>query len=680
MPRSVRWIFRILLCSLILSPILPVTSGLSAQQKHPIGIDAYIGLKTVGDPQLSPDGQRVAFTLTSTLLQDNKSVTKIWLADLNSGRTTQLTSGSGSDHNPRWAPDGKSVVFISSREGAPQIWRLPLEGGEAAKLTETGGGVNDFLMAPDGRTFYYTSDVRWPDSTEIDRRNGNYPTDAKIWTNLFYRHWNEWRVGLRSHLFRLDPDDGHSTDITPIDRDVPPLALGGRDIAISPANTELAIVYNPDSVVATSTNNDVFLMGVDGEGRQPITTSRANDNSPLYSPDGRNLAYLAMSVPGFEADRQEIVLFERASGRRIALTPDWPLSVAAINWAPDSRSIYAEVEERGEHAFYRIDLNGGKRFKLVSGGFNTALQVSSRLDRLVYLHSSAVHPLEVWTSKIDGKEARAVTHIHDEQFAGLDIRPLEAFAFVGALGDSVHGWLMKPPGFDSTKRYPLVYLIHGGPQGAWLDQWHARWNYALFAARGYVVAAVNFHGSTGYGQAFTNAISGHWGDIPYEDLMRGLDVLAARPYVDPTRLGAAGASYGGYMIYWMAGHTDRFKVMVAHDGVYNNLSMAGSTEELWFPEHEFGGTMLDTQGRATMEMWSPANAVAQWKTPMLIVHSQKDYRIELSEGLQAFTALKLLGVPAKFLYFPDEDHFISRPRNRRIWWNTVLDWLDQYLK
>lgn len=670
---------RLLLSALTVLSTLPAPL-LAQQQKRAIRVDEYVALKTVGDPQLSPDGQRVAYTITTTSLTDNRGVSKIWFADLNSGRTSQLTSGPGSDRSPRWAPDGKSVIFISSRDGGPQLWRLSLEGGEAVKLSNFPAGVNDFIMAPDGNTFYFTSDIRWPDSTEIDRRNGPYPTDAKIWTDLFYRHWNEWRVGIRSHLFRLDAADGSIADITQIDRDVPPLALGGRDIAISPANTELAIVYNPDSVVATSTNNDVFLMGIDGEGRQPITTSTANDNSPVYSPDGRTIAYLAMRVPGFEADRQEIMLYERASNRRIPLTPDWDLSVGAINWSPDSRALFAEVEERGEHVIYRIEVNGGKRTRIISGGFNTSLQLAARGDRMVFLHSSATHPLEVWTARTDGKEARAVTHVHDEQFAALDIRPAERFAFIGALGDSVHGWLMKPPGFDSTKRYPLVYLIHGGPQGAWLDQWHSRWNYALFASRGYVVAAVNFHGSTGYGQKFTDAISRHWGDIPYEDLMKGLDYVASLPYVDPTRLGAAGASYGGYMVYWMAGHTDRFKVLVAHDGVYNTLSMAGSTEELWFPEHEFGGEMIDTPGRANMELWSPVNAVAQWKTPMLIVHSQKDYRIELSEGLQAFTALKLLGVPAKFLYFPDEDHFVTRPRNRRLWWNTVLDWLDQYLK
>jgi dipeptidyl aminopeptidase/acylaminoacyl peptidase len=275
---------------------------------------------------------------------------------------------------------------------------------------------------------------------------------------------------------------------------------------------------------------------------------------------------------------------------------------------------------------------------------------------------------------------RQLTHENDEALRHLQLAPLEPFSFLGALGDSVHGYLMKPPGFDERQRYPVAYLIHGGPQGAWLDNWHARWNYALFAARGYVVAAVNFHGSTGYGQEFTNSISRHWGDYPYEDLMKGLDYVSRLPYVDSTRMGAAGGSYGGYMVFWMAGHTTRFKALVAHDGVFNPVSMAGTTEELWFPIHEFGGSQLAQASRATMEKFSPANYLANWTTPMLVVHGEQDFRVTVSEGLQAFTALRLRGIPAKFLYFPDEGHWVLKPRNRRLWWGTVLDWMDQYLK
>jgi dipeptidyl aminopeptidase/acylaminoacyl peptidase len=668
----------LLLVGGILLSSLPA-SLLPAQQKHALGIEEFVTLPTVGDPQVSPDGKLVAYTISTPSLQDNRSLTRIWVARVSSGKSWELETGAGSARAPRWSPDGQTVAFIADRDGGPQIWRIPVEGGPPTKTTAFEAGISDYLWAPDGQGFYFWSDLKWPDSTEVERRNGRYPTDARIWSGLFYRHWNEWRTGIRSHLFRFDLDGGSVTDLTPFNADVPPLALGGRDIALSPNGREIAFVSNRDSVVATSTNNDVFTEQPNGGGIRAITTSQANDNSPLYSPDGKYLAYLAMTAPGFEADRQQVMLVDRMSRRSVSLTPDWPLSVGALQWTPDSRALIAEVEERGGHGFYRIVLSDGKRTLLVTGGVNTALQVSPTDGRLVFLRQSHTHPAEVYLADADGRGVRQLTHVHDQVFASLDIPPLEPFGFVGALGDSVHGWIAKPPAFDPNKKYPIIYLIHGGPQGAWLDEWHARWNYALFAARGYVVAAVNFHGSTGYGQDFTNSISQHWGDYPYEDLMKGLDVVSALPYVDPNRIGAAGASYGGYMIYWLAGHTDRFRALIAHDGVFNPLSMSGSTEELWFPLHEFGGSQLDDAGRATMERWSPANYIGRWQTPMLVIHSQNDFRVDVSEGYQAFTALRLRGVPGKFLYFPDEDHWVLKPRNRRIWWGTTLDWMDQWL-
>jgi dipeptidyl aminopeptidase/acylaminoacyl peptidase len=421
---------------------------------------------------------------------------------------------------------------------------------------------------------------------------------------------------------------------------------------------------------------DVYVMRPDGSGLHAITTGPGADNTPRYSPDGRWLAYLSLERPGFEADRGRLMLMPRAEGRSggqaVEVTKGWTTSVGSYAWCPDAKCIYAVAEERGRVNVRRIDL-ATMRDALVVGGGGVNTRVTVAPDgRVAYLHQSATEPAEIWLS------GKRVSRHTDAGVAPLDLRPLESFGFVGALGDSVFGWLLKPPGFDPAKKYPLVYLLHGGPQGAWEDDWHPRWNYQMFAARGYVVAAVNFHGSTGYGQRFTDAISQHWGDYPYEDLMKGLDVVARLPYVDSTRMGAAGASYGGYMIYWLAGHSDRFKTLVAHDGVFDLLSMYGSTEELWFVEWELGGTPY--ANRALYEKWSPLNFAQHWKTPMLIVHSQLDYRVDLSEGYQAFTALRKMGVPAKFLYFPDEGHWVRSPRNRRVWWGTVLDWLDEYLR
>jgi len=426
-----------------------------------------------------------------------------------------------------------------------------------------------------------------------------------------------------------------------------------------------------DSTVADNTNVDIYA--IDGPNLHRVTTNPGADNTPRFSPDNRWTSFLSMERAGFEADRVRLMVADRSTGMGpiVDATAGWALSVGSYSWCPNSKCIYAVVEERGRDNIYRIDIPGYKRTRVIAGGVNTGIQVGPDNRTLVYLHQSNTQPPEIWVS------GKALTHHNDSALATLDLPPLEEFGFVGANGDSVFGWSQKPPGFDPTRKYPLVYLIHGGPQGAWTDSWGPRWNNQMFAARGFVVAEVNFHGSTGYGQKFTDAISQHWGDYPYEDVMKGVDAVARLPYVDSTRMGAAGASYGGYMILWLAGHTNRFKVLVDHDGVFNPVSMAGSTEELWFTDWEFGGPLY--QNRALYEKWSPLNHVSDWKTPLLVVHSQLDYRVDLSEGYQAFTAAKRMGLDAKFLYFPDEGHWVLRPRNRRIWWRTVLDWLEVHL-
>jgi dipeptidyl aminopeptidase/acylaminoacyl peptidase len=650
-----------------------------AEAQRPMTVEDLLAVRMVSDPQISADGQMVAFTVTEASLDSNRNISRVWTVPAAGGAARQVTDGPGNDRSPRWAPDSRSLAFISTRSRGSQVWRVPVAGGEAERVTSLAGGVNDFSWSPDGRYLFLVSDVKWPPTQEVDRRNGAYPTEARIWTSLMFRHWNEWRAGTRTHLFRHSIPDGRVIDLTPIDRDVPTLALGGRDVAMAALGTELAVVYNPDPEPAVSTNNDIFVMGPDGTARQPITTSPANDHSPAYSPDGRYIAYLAMEVPGFESDRQHIVLYERATGRRAPLTNEWDRSVAAVRWMPHSRSIIAEVEERGERSVYSVEVPSGRTTRLLNGGTTSDVQVAPAGDFLVFLRHSATAPPEIYRADAAGRGLRALTRFNTALVSQLDLAPAESFGFVGAASDSVFGWIVRPPKFNSRRRYPLIYLVHGGPQSAWLDQWHARWNYALFAARGYVVAGVNFHGSTGYGRRFTNSISRNWGGLPYEDLMKGFDHLGRLSYVDTTRAGAAGASYGGYMIYWMAGQTSRFKALVAHDGVFNPLSMAGSTEELWFPHHEFGGTPLSPAARANMEKWSPANFVSRWSTPLLVVHSENDFRVDVSEGFQAFTAARLRNVPSKFLYFPDEDHYVVKPRNRRLWWGTVLDWMDTHL-
>ena len=648
-------------------------------QRRAITFEDFIAMKAVSDPQPSPDGRWVAYAVATPSLIDNRNVSRIWLAEVATGANRQLTQGPGSDRSPRWSPDGKTLAFLSTRQNGPQVWVLDLTGGEARRVSNLAEGVGELYWLPDGKGFLIVSDVKWPPQQEIDRRNGDYPTDARLWTELLWRHWDEFRAGRRQHVFRVDVAGGEARDLTPVDHDVPAIATGGDgDVAVSPDGREIAVAMHGDSIVADNTNVDVYVMAPDGGGLHAVTAdNKGADNTPRYSPDGQWLSWLSMERAGFEADRLRLMLRRRTAGqsdsRTAEATAGWTLSVGSYTWCPDSKCIYAVVEERGRDNIYRIDIPSFRRTVAVGGGgLNTNVSVVADGKTLVYLHQSDTQPPEVWAV------GKPLSHQNDAALAGLDLPPLAEYGFVGAQGDSVFGWIQKPPAFDAARKYPVVYLIHGGPQGAWTDYWGSRWNYQLFASRGYVVAAVNFHGSTGYGQKFTDAISRHWGDYPYEDVMKGLDQVARLPYVDSTRMGAAGASYGGYMIYWIAGHTDRFKTLVDHDGVFNTVSMAGSTEELWFTDWEFGGTPY--QNRPLYEQWSPLNTVKNWKTPMLIVHSQLDYRVDLSEGYQAFTALRRMGVPAKFLYFPDEGHWVLRPRNRRLWWGVVLDWLDQYLK
>jgi dipeptidyl aminopeptidase/acylaminoacyl peptidase len=675
--RTAKRLVLVLGCLIVPSSVVP---ALAAAQKRAMTVEDYLALKSVGDPQLSPDGKRVAYTVTDVSLKDNRGISRIWIADVTPGgaQPRPLTAGPGSDRQPRWSPDGRTLAFVSTRENGPQLWVLPIDGGEARRVTNLADGAFDPVWLPDGTGLVVTSDIKWPAEQEIDRRNGDYPTEARLWTQLFWRHWDDWRAGKRQHLFAVALAGGAAKDLTPVDHDVPTIATAGDgDVAVAPDGKEIAIAMHGDSTVADNTNVDIYLMNPDGTGLHALTTNRGADNTPRYSPDGKWLAYLSMERAGFEADRVRLMVMRRNDGKTETGSPTdatsgWTLSVGSYMWCPDSGCIYAVVEERGRENVYRIDVPSFHRSVAVSGGVNTNPSVASDGRTLVYLRQTSTQPAEVWVA------GRQLSHHNDAALAGLDLKPLEEFGFRGALGDSVYGWILKPPGFTPSRKYPLVYLLHGGPQTAWLDLWHARWNYQMFAARGYVVAAVNRHGSTGYGQAFTDAVSQHWGDYPYEDLMKGLDVVTRLPYVDSTRMGAAGASYGGYMIYWIAGHTARFKTLVAHDGVFNTVSMAGTTEELWFPNWEFAGTPYGN--RALYDKWSPLHFVKNWKTPILIVHSQLDYRVDLSEGYQAFTAAKVMGVPAKFLYFPDEGHWVLKPRNRRLWWGTVLDWLDQYLK
>jgi len=546
---------------------------------------------------------------------------------------------------------------------------------------------------------------------------------AKIFSRLFYRHWNAFTEFKRSHLFvipagatveagvspALSPGSPPASasggplqkstmarDLTPGDHDVPPFSLGGQDMyTISPDGQEVAYTSNVDEVEATSTNNEIFVVPISGGAPKKISTSPGSDTTPLYSPDGKYLAWRSQARAGFEADKWRLLTYNRQSGKLADTAANFDRSVGSFAWRPSPQtppqSIWFTAEDEGNSMLFGTDAEGistTRTPKHDSGAKVSPFHADDLVfagEKLFFTEMSGTAPNEIWvydlaTGQMSPATFHAVTHMNDALLSQIDMQPLEAFWFKGANNDDVQGFLIKPPGFDPNKKCPLKFLIHGGPQGAWGNSWSYRWNAELFAATGnYVVVMINFHGSTGYGQKFTDSISGDWGGKPYVDLMRGLDyVEKAYPFIDKNREAALGASYGGYMANWLLGHTDRFKCIVSHDGMFNAESAYGTTEELWFANWEFGGPPW--KKRDAYRKWSPHEYAQNFKTPTLVVHGQNDYRLDVSQGFDLFTTLQVLKVPSKMLYFPDEGHWVLKPQNSQLWYKTVNDWVDQWCK
>ena len=660
--------------------------GLAAPAK-PITFDDFIRIKRVSDPQVSPDGSLIAFVVTIMDKEANKGNSDIWIVPVKGGEMRQLTSGPKADFNPRWSPDGKKIAFISARTGTPQVYIISLAGGEASPLTSLSTGASGVIWSPKGTHLAFTSSV-YPDCADDDcnkkraEEEEKNPVKARLYDRLLYRHWNTWWDGTRSHLFIVPDEGGKPVDVTPGDYDTPPIALGGsQDYTFSPDGNEICFVRNtdPELALGLGTNNDLFLTSIKGGESKPLTTSRGNDNLPVYSPNGQYVAYLAMARPGFEADKSSLMLHDRKTGKLINLTESLDSSIQEFLWSADSSTVFFSAEEKGRTVLFKMPLKTAKSEKILEGHFANSFSLSPDSKVMVFLSQAMDHPADVYSYDLQTGKLAQITDVNKEILSLLQMNPAEEFWFEGAGKDKVHGFLLNPPSFDPAKKYPLVMLIHGGPQGAWYDNFHYRWNAQMFAAAGYAVAMINFHGSTGYGQAFTDSISGDWGGKPYQDIMLGLHyLLSQHNYIDKSRLAAAGASYGGYMIDWIEGQTDAFKCLISHSGVYDLRSEWGSTEELWFPEWEYRGTPWTSPEQ--YQKWSPSSYVQNFKTPCLVIHSQNDFRVPLSQGLQFFTALQRMKVPSKFLYFPDEDHFVQKPQNAQLWWKTMLDWLAYYFK
>jgi dipeptidyl aminopeptidase/acylaminoacyl peptidase len=736
---------RLLIVSLAL---IAFASSLAAQSKHPFTFEDMMKLKRVGDPQISPDGKWVIFSVVDVDLAANIKTPHIWIVRVGadaSSATERSSAGSSSaeriliadqdSDRPRWAPDGNRFAFLSTKDGGSQVWVADFDGAAGTvsaihKLTSIATEASGELWSPDAKNILFTSDV-YPEcdgaleaeadcnAKKLDEHEKS-KVKALIFDHLLYRHWNAYKEGKRTHIFVASAcvgtgapgcPAGAARDLTPGDYDSPVFSLGGQDdYAFSPDGQEICYASNHDKNPAASTNNDLWTVPANvGAGASPtqvfakiknITADNpASDTSPLYSPDGRYIAYRAQKRPGYESDRFRLMLYDRKTGEKKDLTEGFDHWAGTFVWAPDSKTIAFSAEHEGHSLVYAMDIaNSQNSRRALVAGFNDDLAVAPGGKALLFTRMSLMAPTEIYASSVAGEGCPAktgnvdagkescslhkdwaVTHSNDSLLSKVAMSKIESFSFNGAHNDEVEGFLVKPPNFDASKKYPVKFLIHGGPQGAWGDDWSYRWNPELFAADGYVVIMINFHGSTGYGQKFIDAINGDWGGAPFEDLMKGLDYAEQTyPFIDKTRECALGASYGGYMANWILGHTDRFKCIVSHDGMFNAESAWGSTEEMWFNDWEFKGTPYDN--RESYVKWSPHQYAKNFKTPTLVIHGQRDYRLDVSEGFQLFTTLQMQGIPSKMLYFPDEGHWVLKPQNSQLWYKTVNDWVDQWTK
>jgi dipeptidyl aminopeptidase/acylaminoacyl peptidase len=678
--------FVIAVCVAVLA-LASFASIATAQESRRFTVEDLLKVRRVGDPQVSPDGTRVAFTIGDVSWDANKVVTQIYVMTIDGGSMKQLTNGAGSATSPRWSPDGKRIAYVTGG----QVWTMQNDGDNQDQVTTIATDAAGPVWSPDGKWIALTSDV-YPDCTDNDcNKKKDEAADtskvkAHLTTRLLFRHWDEWRDLKRTHVFVVSSKGGTARDLTPGDFDSPPYAAAtGVDYAFSPDSKELAYVRNPDKVEAISTNSDIYIVPVslDGPAKNITAKNRGYDVSPIYTRDGKYIVYRSQATEGFEADRWRLMAYNRATGVSTEITRKFDLQVEEAVLSPDGNYVYFIAGERGRLPVYRVPLGGAEPQKMVPNVSAGGLQITPNGKSLVFANSSMAMPAEIYRADIDSGNLTALTSANKNQMAQFGLRNAEEVEWTGALGKKIHGFIVKPSNFDPNKKYPLAVIIHGGPQSAFNDSWGYRWNPQVFANNGYIAFLPNPRGSTGYGQQFVNEISADWGGKAYTDIMNGVaDVLRRSPFIDRSRIGAAGASYGGYMINWIEGHNNdprfHFKVLVSHDGVYNLESMYGATEELWFTDWEFKGTPWTNP--MMYARWSPSKFVKSFQTPILIIHSERDYRVPFGEGLQLFTAVQRMGIDSKLLVFPDEGHWVLKPQNSQLWYHTVGDWLDKYLK
>jgi dipeptidyl aminopeptidase/acylaminoacyl peptidase len=688
---------------LVLGLLLPV----NGQESKPraMQVDDLFRFQRLADPQVSPDGKWVVYVVGVPSLADNKVVNNLWIAATDgSSAPKALTQTPKNDRHPRWSPDGKSILFESTRSGTSQLWLIDATGGEPRQLTTISTGASTGLWARDGKQIAFVSAVwpeysskPFPDSDKLNKERMDEqeknPVKAKVFTRLFFRHWDEYVEDKRQHLFVFSLNNGQPgepRDVTPGDRDAYPTSSTfstGDDFTFSPDGKHLVFTAVPGKDEAWNTNHDICRVPVEGGIVECLTDkNQAADTAPQFSPDGKWLTYRAQKRAGFEADRWELmVLPADLKGKPRSLTSQFEGSVDTYCWLPDSETIYFGAEDRGKNWYFSTraqNNDGNARLTFISHHANHNLTVSKDGKVFTFTRAALHHPPEVFMAQqIRGDwTSTNLSKANDNVLKELDLPRPDSVNVTGAGGTPVQMWILKPPGFDPHKKWPLVFLVHGGPQGAWDDGWSNRWNPELWAAQGYVVALPNPRGSTGFGQQFVDEISGDWGGRVYEDLMACLAYLEKQTYIDPQRMGSAGASYGGYMMNWFAVNTGKFKTLITHCGVWNFESMYGTTEELWFDEWEHG--LPWGKHRHSYEKHSPhrfAANLAKFKTPMLIIHNDLDFRVPVSEGIQLFTTLQRQGIPSRFINFPDEGHWVLKPRNSQFWHREVFAWLKKYV-
>jgi dipeptidyl aminopeptidase/acylaminoacyl peptidase len=652
-----------------------------------------LAMERVSDVQVSPDGGLVAFVVRETDLQANRTRTDLWLVPTAGGAPRRLTTSPEADSNPRWSPDGRTLWFLSSRSGSSQVWKIAVDGGEARQVTDEPLDVGNLHVSPDGSHIAYTMEV-FPDANAADTKNRldqreQAKSSGRIYDRLFVRHWDTWEDGRRVHLFVKPAADGRSVDVMRgMDADTPSQPFGGpEEIAFAPDGK--GILFSAKDVgrqEAWSTDFDLYYAPIDGSQSPQCLTedNQAWDSYPAFSPDGRTLAYLAMARPGYEADQFRIVLREWPQGPRRLLAPTWDRSASSIAWSPDGSQIFVAAGNTGQESLFAIDVKDGRVRTVVKEGTVHSFDIVK--DRIVYARSALGHPAELYCTSTTAWQrpsqdgVRRLTNINAAKVAAARMGDYEQFSFLGWNDETVYAYVVKPVDFDPAKKYPVAFLIHGGPQGSFGNVFHYRWNPQVYAGAGYAAVMVDFHGSTGYGQAFTDAIRNDWGGKPLVDLQKGLAAALERyPWMDGDRVGALGASYGGYMINWIAGQwPDRFRCLVNHDGSIDERMSYFDTEELWFAEWEHEGTPWDNP--EGYEDQNPVRFVDRWKTPMLVIHGGQDFRVPQTQGLGTFNALQRRGIPSKLLYFPDENHWVLKPHNSILWHETVLGWLDQWLE